>query len=114
MEIKKARKAKKLSQAKLAEIAGLSQVAISLIETGKTVPNAETRRRLEQALDCRINWLAAKGSRNFRKITLWESVEANFRKVIFDLNVLPRDQQTEFLNMARQYLKEFEAGTTAR
>lgn len=114
MKIKEARKLKKLSQAKLAEIAGLSQVAISLIETGKSEPNADTRRRLEQALGCRINWLAAKGQRNFRNGLLWEAVEGNFRKVIFDLNVLPRKQQQEFLHLAHRYLKEFENGLTAK
>lgn len=49
------RKFRGMSQAKLGVAAGLSQAAITQIETGKRKPNIDTARKLADALQCDID-----------------------------------------------------------
>ena len=51
-----ARKALKLTQQQLADISGLSQYAVTQIETGESCPNKMTRKKLESILGP-IDWL---------------------------------------------------------
>lgn len=50
--MKKLRKAKKLTQKELAELVGISEAQISLIESGKRFPSFETLLKIAEALDC--------------------------------------------------------------
>ncbi len=115
MTLREARQEKGLSQEALAAITGLTQVTVSLIETGKVAPQAATRRRIEKALGVRVNWLQTKGLRSFRdgQMSTWEYVEQTFRKALLEVKGLSRSEQKEFLKLAKQYLKEFEGGIKA-
>lgn len=57
MNLKKARSNRNLTQRQLAELAGVSQVAIHLLEHGKMVGKAKTRIRIEQILNAKIDWM---------------------------------------------------------
>lgn len=52
INMKKLRKAKGLKQKELAELTGLSESAISQLESGKRLPSYETLLKIAEALDC--------------------------------------------------------------
>lgn len=110
MILEEARRKKNWSQKNLAARAGIHQPTLSLIENGQASPQAETRKDLERALGVRINWLATKGLRAYRQgqMSTWEAVEQSYRKALYGINSLQKDERIEFLKLARRYLKEFE------
>jgi transcriptional regulator with XRE-family HTH domain len=57
MELKRLRKGKNLTQAKLSELSGVSQSKISEYEAGKVEPRIEAVIRLSRALDCTLDEL---------------------------------------------------------
>ena len=108
-DLKEARDRKGLTQAMLAKKAGITDIAISLIENGKVTPQVKTRRRIEKVLGEPVNWLKTRGLRNWREgvMTSWESVEQTFRKALFEIKGLSNKERKEFIKLAKQYLKEF-------
>ncbi len=60
-ELKRIRKERGLSQARLAELAGVDKVTIVHIETGKVSPNVSTLAKLADALDCELGDFFPKG-----------------------------------------------------
>ena len=61
MMLRHAREAKGLTQADLAQRAGLTQVHISNVETGKTMPSKKTQDKIARALnDPNIDWYKTK------------------------------------------------------
>lgn len=112
MSLREARQKKGFSQEELAKKAGLSAVAISLIETGKVAPQPRTQRSIEKALGIRVNWLATKGMHSFREgqMTTWEHVEQTLRKALHQINCLQKAERLEFIKLAKQYLKDYEDG----
>lgn len=50
MTLKEARKKHNLSQKDLAELTGISQANISIIESGRTLPGLNTRKKIESAI----------------------------------------------------------------
>ncbi len=105
-----ARKNKGLSQEGLADKCDLSQWTITQIETGKIAPRPESRKRIENVLGQKIDWLTTKGLRSFRQgeMTSWELVEQNYRRALLEINCLSLDERSEFIKVARHYLKVFE------
>lgn len=57
--IREARKAKKLSQKKLAEKAGISEIGVRNYEAGKRKPAIDTAVKLAKALGVSLDWLFA-------------------------------------------------------
>lgn len=112
MSLREVRQKKGFSQEELAKKAGLSAVAISLIETGKVAPQARTRMSIEKVLGERINWLTTKGLHSFREgqMTTWEAVEQTFRKALHEINGLQQVERLEFVKLAKQYLEDFKEG----
>lgn len=113
MKIFEARTARKLSQEKLAKISGVAQATISLVERGLTSPNASTRRKLEKVLGRRISWFHTKGQRVFRptgKGAPLQQAEGELRRALYSINLLTKDEQREFLKIAKKYLKELAKG----
>ena len=53
--LRKIRKAKKLTQTQLAEMAGIKQETISAIENGRNLPTMASVRLLANALNCQIS-----------------------------------------------------------
>lgn len=110
MNLRQSRRLKKMSQERLAELSGLTQIAISNIETGKASPNASTRRALEKALGgIHIDWLSGKGVRRFHNQP-WEALEGRLRKLLYDVNFLSHVEQAQFLKVARKYLRDIKKG----
>ena len=109
MDLKTARQEAGLTQKELGEKAGITEVAVCLLENKKTVAQNETRRKLEKALGVRVNWLATHGLRTYRtgEMTSWELVEHNFRRALYGINSLQPDELAEFLELAEQYPKDF-------
>ena len=59
--LRHAREAKGLTQADLAQRAGLTQVHVSNVETGKTMPSKKTQEKIARALnDPNIDWYKTK------------------------------------------------------
>ena len=58
--LKKAAKASKLSATALAESSGLSRQSIHLLLQGEREPTLDTAKRLAEALNVTIDWLAGK------------------------------------------------------
>jgi transcriptional regulator with XRE-family HTH domain len=112
MKLREIRKLRGLSQEKLAELAGTTQVTISLLETGKVAANSRTRKRLQKALGTKINWLDGKGTARFKGQD-FNQLEERFRKVLYDVNFLPEKDKTDFLSIAKTYLSNIEKGLTA-
>jgi len=109
MNLRKARSQAGLTQAELAKKAGVTDVTISTLENGKSAARNDTRRRIEMALGVRVNWLKTKGLRTYQQgeMTSWESVEQDFRKTLYGINSLQKDERVEFIKLAREYLAEF-------
>ena len=109
MDLKTARKQKRLSQDKLGELSGVTGRAISYIETGQSMPSVVVKRKLETALDRKINWFNGngKGQIRFREQD-FSQLEERFRKVLYDLNFLQPKDRTDFLTIARLYLSDIE------
>ncbi len=116
MTLKEARLKKNLSQSGLAANTGLTQGTLSLIETGKATPQADTRRRIERALGCRVNWLTTMGllTRREGQLSSWEHVEQTFRNALHEMNGLRTAELMEFLDLAEEYLAEFKAEALAK
>jgi len=55
-----ARESKRLNQAKLARLCGVTQSAISLLEKGKRKPGLELSAKLSDALDVTCDYLAGR------------------------------------------------------
>ena len=55
-EVLQARLDTNLTQTELAKAVSMTQVQISNIEKGKSIPQAKNRRKLEEVLGCQINW----------------------------------------------------------
>jgi len=99
------RKKKFISQSELAEAAEVSVMTLSFIETGKTTPNNETRRKIELCLGCRVDWLATIGFRQSQgEGEAWEQVEQDYRKSLQNIFSLPKQEQAEFIQVAIKYL----------
>lgn len=62
MTLKEARKGRGYTQKELAEIIGVSYVAVSLIERGRLFPKPKTRHRIEAVLNMDIQWPEPDGS----------------------------------------------------
>jgi transcriptional regulator with XRE-family HTH domain len=109
MDLREARSQAGLTQAELAKKAGLTDVTISTLENGKSTARDNTRRRIELALGVRVNWLRTRGLRTHQQgeMTSWESVEQDFRKTLYGINSLQKDDRVEFIKLAREYLAEF-------
>ena len=109
MDLREARSQAGLTQAELAEKAGVADVTISTLENGKSAARNDTRRRIEKALGVRVNWLQTKGLRMYQQgeMTSWESVEQDFRKTLYGINSLQKDDRVEFIKLAKEYLAEF-------
>lgn len=60
VNMKKLRKAKKLTQKELGELVGISEAQINLIENGKRSPSFETLLKIAEALDCEMADLVSK------------------------------------------------------
>ena len=59
LNLRRIRKARGMSQRKLADMAGISQPAIAKLEHGKSVPNVDTLRKIAHALQVDILKLIA-------------------------------------------------------
>jgi transcriptional regulator with XRE-family HTH domain len=109
MDLREARSEAGLTQAELAKKAGLMDVTISTLENGKSAARNDTRRRIEKALGVRVNWLQTRGLRTYQQgeITGWESVEQDFRKTLYGIKSLQKNERVEFITLAKEYLAEF-------
>jgi len=68
--IKAARRARGLSQGKLADKLGISRSAVSQWEAGDTTPSSENVRQMALELDATLEWLSTgRGSPNFGKVS---------------------------------------------
>jgi len=84
MMLRHAREAKGLSQADLAQRAGLTQVTISNIETGKIMPNQNTMEKIARALnDPNIDWYKTKLQGMLPLHYLDESPEENIARAVY-------------------------------
>jgi transcriptional regulator with XRE-family HTH domain len=102
--LKEKRLAARLSQDKLSALSGISQFAISQIETGKAVPNRNTRASLERVLGV-INWLHCKGIRTLKARTS-QDLETALLKTLYDVHSLPTEDRHPFLNRVGNYIQE--------
>jgi transcriptional regulator with XRE-family HTH domain len=109
MDLREARLEAGLTQVELAKKAGVTDVTISTLENGKSTARDDTRRRIEIALGVRVNWLKTKGLQTYQQgeMTSWESVEQDFRKTLYGINSLQKDERVEFMKLAKEYLAEF-------
>ena len=61
-DLRTVRKEKRLSQQDLSDLIGMSQSALTEVETGKRLPQRKTRERVEQILGSEIDWLSTLAS----------------------------------------------------
>jgi hypothetical protein len=90
----------------IAIAAELTPLTISNIELKRTLPQADCRVRLELVLGSRINWLLTTGLKSSDNPG-WENIEANFRKVFYQVGAMPKKEQAEFIEIAKIYLETF-------
>ena len=109
MDLREARSEAGLTQAELAKKAGVKDSTISALEDGKNAARNDTRRRIEKALGVRVNWLQTRGLRTYQngEMTSWESVEQDFRKTLYGIKSLQKNERVEFIKLAKEYLAEF-------
>ena len=109
MDLREARSEAGLKQAELAKKAGVTNVTISTFEDGKKAARSNTRRRIEKALGVPVNWLQTRGLPTYQhgEMTSWESVEQDFRKTLYGIKSLPKNERVEFITLAKEYLAEF-------
>jgi putative transcriptional regulator len=97
-KIEIARKRKGLSQAKLAEMVGVSRASVSLYETGAGNPSYKILLRLSVALDIEVGDLTGLEEENHQKLpgTLYKLAYANgIRAGMIELNLGRKEQYRE-------------------
>ncbi len=97
-----------MSRIQLAEAAELTELTIFNIEHQITTPQMDVRRRLEIVFNQRINWLTTSGVQTDGDQLLWEEVETAYRRVALQINQLPVQERSAFLQVAREYLNDIE------
>jgi transcriptional regulator with XRE-family HTH domain len=100
--LKSVRKTKGYTQKQVAKVTGISNVTISLIETGKHYPGAKTRHKIEQALNCKIDWLQS-GAVKLRDPN-FNSAEGLAKKLIETTLIMTNDDKTRIKKMIVNYM----------
>jgi len=103
MDLRTARKRQNLTQIRLAKLSGLSNVSISLYETGKTMPGVVAKEKIEKILNTKIDWLSGRGNFRYKNQT-FSKLEERLRKVLYEIYTLSESEQTEFKQLARSYI----------
>ncbi|MBN1253796.1 MAG: helix-turn-helix transcriptional regulator [Deltaproteobacteria bacterium] len=109
MDLREARSEAGLTQNELAKKAGVTDATISALENGKSAARNNTRRRIEKALGVHVNWLQTRGLPTYQhgEMASWESVEQDFRKTLYGIKSLQKNERVEFIKLAKEYLAEF-------
>jgi transcriptional regulator with XRE-family HTH domain len=84
---------KKISQSKLAELAGTTQTVISRIENGSVNPSIDTIQRIADALD------------SYVKVNIISYADLRYEEILFDLPGIQHDECTSEDESDRIYLK---------
>lgn len=102
-DLKTIRKLKGLTQAELAEKAGITAVELSNIERSKNSPSQQTREKLERALNQKIDWISTS------KVKLPESnrfkAECLLKEIAMILQLMQPQEKKEFNKLITKYLK---------
>ncbi|MCR4886270.1 MAG: helix-turn-helix domain-containing protein [Clostridiales bacterium] len=98
--LKRLRKQKKLTQSQLAAISGVSQQAISFIESARNTPSEGTLRLLSQALGCSVSELLGEESPATQLddqalIAAYHSSDPDIQKAIRKLLDLPESEKKD-------------------
>lgn len=108
MKLIEARAKHNLSQSGLADLIGMTQGQISNIEIGKSFPHAANRYKMEQALKCKIDWIATKlsdGSQNLNTVLENESSENKIiREMELYIESAPKAEQPERAQFILNYM----------
>lgn len=106
MKMKQLRQQKGLSQTELAELTGLSQVAISLIEQGKTKPRKASKQKIEKVLGP-VDWPVIY-KEPVGEMSAWDAGEKKVRKVLHDaIMSCQRSERRQFIERIQSYLDQY-------
>lgn len=94
-----------LTQIDLARKAGMASSTIVSIENQTSNPGNDTRRRIEEALGQRINWLENNGLPLEERPGTWEQAESDLRAAILNVTGLQDFEQKQFFIVAKEYLE---------
>ena len=100
--LKKARKAKKLSQADLAEAVNMSQASVTMWEAGSRKPNIDTLKLLSKVLDCPLDELMDDGEQ--KEISLSDERAEKLNDFVDLFEKLSPEQQGFILSSMRGLL----------
>lgn len=98
--MRKARKARKLSQSFLARCAGCGQEKISFYETGKSKPQYQTLVHLANALQVSIDYLLSRTDEMESQISLGDVLEKDEVEIILKYRELPKEKQAKLSGIA--------------
>lgn len=114
MDLKQARTKMKMTQIELAEKTGLSQTALSQIETGYAYPRFSTCKKIEEVLGVEIDWMKTRmqpETATRRGKLLWETGdEESMIGVIRDYIKSGGNAETQAkkISFLKNYLNKFE------
>ena len=97
-----------MDQRLLAERSEITLLTIQNIESGRTVPHPDCRKRLEICLGSRINWLKTTGIKPCKEKKTWEEVESALRVVLQLVTALPESEFAAFFTMSKEYILTLE------
>jgi len=103
-DLKTLRLTRGITQKQLASKTELTETTINNIETHKTIPQSDVRKRIEIVFAEKIDWLSTCGLKPVREKS-WESAEQELRKALLNVSGLEAEQQKSFLLMVNEYLK---------
>jgi transcriptional regulator with XRE-family HTH domain len=84
---------------------GITLANLSLIESGKSVPTKETRKKIITVLETKVNWLDTEVLKNGMSIkSNWYSTEKTFRFLIKKITGLTPDEKKAFIESAIRHL----------
>ena len=98
--MRKARKARKLSQSFLARCAGCDQEKISFYETGKSKPQYQTLVHLADALQVSIDYLLGRTDEMEPKIILEDVLEEDEIELILKYRSLSKEKKIKLSGIA--------------
>ena len=89
------------TQLDLARLTSLSQSRISMIESGRTFPNAITRLRIQQALEQPVDWIATKLSGEKVNLSNVPKQETHEDIIIRQMEVFAKQAESEIEEVER-------------
>ena len=107
MNFKELREKSGVTQAYLAEMAGITPVQLSRIENGQAFPHKTTRDKLEQALGKKVDWIKTRLQQSFHAGSMDNESDEEIvcRSISIFIKSGQVDERAERLDFLRKFIR---------